>query len=234
MISSLLGSRRFAPMLWCQFFAALGDNLLKNSLALLVLFELGEERQGGALVTLAGAIFILPSFILSALGGQLADRFDKAKVAQQVKLAELCATTIAAGGVLIHSIPLMFAAVFLFGVLAALFGPVKYGILPDQLREEELTAGNALIEAATFFAILIGTIGGSLAAKELHGAFAVPNFVIAALMVTISLASWLSALMIVPTGAAAPSLVIDRNPLTSTFTLTSSLRREHRLWVGAR
>ncbi len=82
MIASLMRSRRFAPMFWCQFFAALGDNFLKNTLALLVLFELGKE-EGGAAVTLAGALFILPFFFLSALGGELADRFDKAGVAQK-------------------------------------------------------------------------------------------------------------------------------------------------------
>ena len=82
MIASLMRSRRFAPMFWCQFFAALGDNFLKNTLALLVLFELGKE-EGGAAATLAGALFILPSFFLSALGGELADRFDKANVAQK-------------------------------------------------------------------------------------------------------------------------------------------------------
>src|SRR5260370_19551665 len=163
MIASLIKSRRFAPMFSCQFFAALGDNFLKNALTLLVLFEFGKE-EGGSMVTLGGVVFILPFFVLSALGGQLADRFDKAEVAQKIKLAEMGATVIAAAGVILHSIPVMFAAVFLFGVLAALFGPVKYGILPDQLREAELTAGNALIEAATFLAILLGTIGGGIAA----------------------------------------------------------------------
>ena len=75
MIASLMRSRRFAPMFWCQFFAALGDNLLKNTLALLVLFELGKE-EGGSAATLAGALFILPSFFLSALGGELAFQPD--------------------------------------------------------------------------------------------------------------------------------------------------------------
>src|ERR1700721_955954 len=181
MIASLMRSRRFAPMFWCQFFAALGDNFLKNTLALIVLFELGKE-EGGAAATLAGALFILPSFFLSALGGELADRFDKAKVAQSVKLAEMGAATLAAAGIFWHAIPLLFVALFLFGVLSALFGPVKYGILPDQLRESELTGGNALIEAATFAAILLGTIGGSIAAAHLDAPFSRARLVVALLL----------------------------------------------------
>ncbi|MBV8428938.1 MAG: hypothetical protein JOZ88_17005, partial [Hyphomicrobiales bacterium] len=125
MIASLMRSRRFAPMFWCQFFAALGDNFLKNTLALVVLFELGKE-DGASAVTFAGALFILPFFFLSALGGELADRFDKARVAQKVKLAEMGAAGVAAVGILWHAIPLLFVALFLFGVLSALFGPVKY------------------------------------------------------------------------------------------------------------
>ncbi|MFI5014447.1 MAG: acyl-[ACP]--phospholipid O-acyltransferase [Hyphomicrobiales bacterium] len=232
MIGSLIKSRRFAPMFWCQFFAALGDNFLKNTLGFLVLFEMAKD-EGGYLLTLGTAIFILPSFVLSALGGQLADRFDKAKVAQRVKLAEVGATSIAAAGVILHSVPAMFAAVFMFGTLAALFGPVKYGILPDQLRENELTAGNALMEAGTFLAILLGTVGGGFASKEIHAAFSGATYPVAALMVAISTASWASALLILPTGSAAPTLAINRNPWTSTVSLISTLRAERRLWVGA-
>jgi acyl-[acyl-carrier-protein]-phospholipid O-acyltransferase / long-chain-fatty-acid--[acyl-carrier-protein] ligase len=232
MIGSLIKSRRFAPMLWCQFFAAVGDNFLKNALALMVLFELGE-KEGGAVVTLAGAVFILPFFALSALGGEVADRFDKAQVAQKIKLAEMGAAGIAAIGVVLHSIPILFAALFLFGVLSALFGPVKYGILPDQLREDELTAGNALIEAATFLAILVGTIGGGIAAAQLDGTFTLPALIVAVIMVAVAAASWGSSLFICETGPAAAELQITRNPWTSTVTLIAALRAEKRLWHGA-
>ncbi len=232
MIASLMRSRRFAPMFWCQFFAALGDNFLKNTLALLVLFELGKE-EGGSAATLAGALFILPSFFLSALGGELADRFDKAQVAQRVKLAEMGAATLAAAGIFWHAIPLLFAALFLFGVLSALFGPVKYGILPDQLRESELTGGNALIEAATFAAILLGTIGGSVAAAHLDVPFSRGSLVVAFLLIAVSLGSYGSSLFIRPTGPAAPQLKITRNLLVSTLSLVLSLRVDRRLWIGA-
>src|SRR5437762_1694731 len=87
MFAKLLSSRRFAPLFWCQFFSAFNDNFLKNSLVFLILFKLsGADSE--ALITLAGAIFIFPFFILSALGGEIADRFDKALIARRLKFTE--------------------------------------------------------------------------------------------------------------------------------------------------
>ena len=88
MFQSLMTSRKFAPLFWCQFFSALNDNFVKNALGILVLYKIGGE-QGAALVTLAAAVFIAPFFVLSALGGELADRYDKAWLARRLKLAEI-------------------------------------------------------------------------------------------------------------------------------------------------
>ncbi len=140
---------------------AFNDNFLKNALAFLILFGIGgsagrgEDPHAGVLVTLASAVFIGPFFILSGLGGQWADRYDKALVARRLKFAEIFAAACAVIGFLLHSVPILFVALGLFGTIAALFGPIKYGILPDHLRREELPAGNALVEAATFLAILL-------------------------------------------------------------------------------
>src|SRR5437660_6377313 len=156
MASHLMTSRRFAPLFWCQFFSAFNDNFLKNALVILILFKLGGSH-GGELVALAGATFIGPFFFLSGLGGQLADRFDKAVVARRLKLAEIAVAGLAVTGLAAHSIVLLFAALGLFGVIAALFGPIKYGILPAHLAREELPAGNAFVGGATFLAMLFGT-----------------------------------------------------------------------------
>src|SRR5215203_1868287 len=165
MSTSLMTTRRFAPLFWCQFFSAFNDNFLKNALVFLILFKIGGENAE-ALITLAAAVFILPYFFLSGLGGQLADRYDKSIVAQRLKLAEIGVAAIAVIGFAAHSVLVLFLALFLFGVIASLFGPIKYGILPDHLAREELPAGNALVEGATFLAILLGTIVGGLAAKD--------------------------------------------------------------------
>ena len=109
--------------------------------------------NSAVLITIAGATLIAPFFFLSGLGGELADRYDKAFVAQRIKLTEIGAAIVAVEGFAFHSLTLLFLAVFMFGTLASLFGPIKYGILPDLLERRELPSGNALIEGGTFLAI---------------------------------------------------------------------------------
>ena len=128
MFKSLMTSRKFAPLFWCQLCSALNDNFLKNALAMLILFGLGGAggaagEHGGMLITVSGIVFIAPFFILSALGGELADRYDKAFVAQRIRLCEIPIAALAATGFFLHSVPILFVALGLFGVVAALFGP---------------------------------------------------------------------------------------------------------------
>jgi len=115
MFVRLLSSRRFAPLFWCQLCSALNDNFLKNSLAMLILFGLPDsarmagERQA-VLITLSGVVFIAPFFLLSALGGELADRYDKALVARSIRLAEIPIAALAAVGFFVNSVPILFVA----------------------------------------------------------------------------------------------------------------------------
>jgi acyl-[acyl-carrier-protein]-phospholipid O-acyltransferase/long-chain-fatty-acid--[acyl-carrier-protein] ligase len=226
MFNALITSRRFAPLFWCQFLSALNDNFVKNALVILILFKIGSQ-SGGALVALAGAVLVAPFFILSGIGGELADRYDKAVVAERLKRWEIPVAVIAAFGFVTHSVPVLFLALGLYGVIAALFGPIKYGILPALLAPRELPAGNAFVESATFAAILIGTIGGGLAASDANGVW-----VLAALVIGLAVLCWFSASLIPKMGAAAPDLAIDFNPITSTSALIRHLRSDRRLWVG--
>ncbi|MEM9591705.1 MAG: hypothetical protein AAF967_10250, partial [Pseudomonadota bacterium] len=115
MSNSLMTSRRFVPLFWTQFLSAFNDNFLKNALILLVLFQVSAAGSS-VLVTLAGAVFIAPFLFLSALGGQLADRHDKAKIARRLKLAEIGAACVAVAGFVTQSLPTLFVALFAFGV----------------------------------------------------------------------------------------------------------------------
>jgi len=223
----LLLSRRFAPLFWCQFFAAFNDNFLKTALVFVILFR-SDTRDTEALITFASAVFIAPYFFLSGLGGQLADRYDKAWVAQRIKFAEIFVAALAAWGYVQTSLPLLFIALAGFGVLAALFGPIKYGILPDHLHRTELPTGNALVEGATFVAILLGTLAGGLAAR--NGSEAGP---FAALVISFAIACWIAALLIPATGEGAPGLKIAINVVTSTTAMIRYLRADQRLWWGA-
>ncbi len=220
-------SRRFAPLFWCQFFSAFNDNYLKTALVFLILFRIGGAH-GEALITLAGATFISPYFFLSALGGELADRYDKALVAQRLKLAEIVVACIAVLGFVLSSLPVLFMALFGFGVIASLFGPIKYGILPDHLPTASLPSANALVEGATFIAILTGTIAAGITSAAGGDVTA-----ISAVIVAFAFACWLSSLMIPPSGEGAPALVVSRNIVKSTTALIRHLRSDARLWWGA-
>jgi acyl-[acyl-carrier-protein]-phospholipid O-acyltransferase/long-chain-fatty-acid--[acyl-carrier-protein] ligase len=226
MIKQLMSSRRFAPLFWAQFCSALNDNMLKNALVIMILYGVASGH-GDSLVTVAGAVFIFPFFVLSALGGELADKYVKATVARRLKFAEIFAASFAAAGFFLHSVPLLFVALGLFGVIAALFGPVKYGMLPDQLTVPELSTGNALVEGATFMAILIGTIAGGLfVTGSSHMGW------ISFAVVALSVICWVFASRIPATEPSAPALEITRNPWKSTMALLKTLRAERRLWDG--
>ena len=153
----LLTARRFAPLFVTQFLGAFNDNLLKSAMGIVVTFRLAEQSGLGSasLVMLAGAVFIAPFFLFSGASGTLADRVDKSFIARIVKVAEIGIMTLGAVGLWRESVPLLFAALFCLGTHSTVFGPIKYALLPQHLREDELVAGNALIEAGTFLAILL-------------------------------------------------------------------------------
>ncbi|MBL0370471.1 acyl-[ACP]--phospholipid O-acyltransferase [Rhizobium sp. KVB221] len=223
---NLMTSRKFAPLFWTQFLSAFNDNFLKNTLIFVIMAQLAAE--GAALVTLAGGIFILPFLLLSALGGQLADKFDKAKMAELLKRAEIGVAAIAVAGIAFSSIWILMLALFGFGVVSALFGPIKYGILPDHLERKDLPKANAWIEGGTFIAILTGTITAAVAFSDKGSVW-----VFGPMMMGLAVLCWLASRMIPATGAKAPDLVIDRNVLRSSYTLVNEIRADKRIWRSA-
>jgi len=159
---ALLGTRRFLPFFITQLLGAFNDNIFKQSLILAILFKLSVSADRDLLVNLCALLFILPFFLFSALGGQFGEKFAKDALIRAIKLAEVVIMLVGAGGFLLDNLYLMLAALFAMGTHSALFGPVKYSILPAALREQELVGGNALVEMGTFLAILAGTIGAGL------------------------------------------------------------------------
>ncbi len=210
----LLKQKRFAPFFATQFLGAFNDNLFKNALVVLLTFQAVRwtTLKPELLANLAAGIFILPFFLFSATAGQLADKYDKARLARLVKVLEMAIMGVAAAGFFLTSLPVLMGALFLLGCHSTLFGPVKYAILPQHLREEELVGGNALIEAGTFVAILIGTLaGGLLAGSVAHPVWiAVGGFVVA-------LAGYLTSRGIPAAPAPAPELKVNLNPLSETW-----------------
>jgi acyl-[acyl-carrier-protein]-phospholipid O-acyltransferase/long-chain-fatty-acid--[acyl-carrier-protein] ligase len=227
MFGELMISRRFAPLFWCQFLSAFNDNFVRQMLVMLILFRFGGG-DAGSKVTLAIGIFILPSMLLSALGGELADSHDKALIARWLKFAEIFIQLIAAVGFYFSSLPLLYMALFGLGVIAALFGPIKYGILPDHLRREELVSGNALVEGATFAAIICGLIAGGFAAAEGRATWSV-----VLQLALVGLACWGASCFIPKTGVGAPGLKVNFNLFASTRDILRELKGDDRQWVGA-
>jgi len=211
----LLRERRFAPFFWTQFFGAANDNVFKNAFVVFVTFEAAASLQYDAatIVNLIGAIFILPFMLFSATAGQLADKLEKSRLIRWIKLFEIAIMAIGAVGFWQQSVPLLFTALALLGVHSTLFGPVKYAILPQHLRTEELTGGNGLVEMGTFVAILLGTIaGGLVVAIKPHGLVTAGVLVLA-----IAAAGWLTSRAIPSTPAVAPDLSINWNPVSETW-----------------
>lgn len=161
---ALLGKKRFLPLFATQYLNAFNDNFYKMAMVVLITYSIlqGGEAEEAYYNALAGAIFILPFFLLSAISGQIADSIDKTRVIRWVKTAEIGIMLVGAAGIWLHNIPILFAALFAMGVHSTFFGPIKYGILPQHLKEEEVLGGTGLVEAGTYIAILTGTIVGGI------------------------------------------------------------------------
>jgi len=211
---ALLGTRRFLPLFLTQFLGALNDNLFKNALVILITY-VAAERAGGnpqILVTVAFGVFIVPFFLFSATAGQLADKYGKAGLIRLVKLAEVVLMGTAAVGFVLQSTAFLLAVLFLMGAQSTFFGPLKYGILPDQLAAHELIGGNALISAATYLAILLGTLLGALLVVQTQGIAMVATTVVA-----LAALGWTASLFIPRTAAANPAIVPGYNVLAETW-----------------
>lgn len=201
----LLRERRFAPFFATQFMGALNDNVFKIGFTSLVTYQTakfsGVDPKTAAF--LISAIFILPFVLFSATAGQLADKYDKARLTRFVKSFEIALMAVGAAGFVTHGAPLLYLCTFMMGMHSTLFGPVKYSYLPQHLNDHELVGGNGLVEMGTFVAILIGTIVG------------------------IALVGRVAAAGVPATPAPQPKLAINWNPFSETWR-NLKLARENR------
>ena len=149
----LLRTRRFLPIFVTQFLGAFNDNLFRTSMVMLVIYGIYRDaEQEATFSAIAGGLFILPFFLLSALAGQLADAIDKASIVRIVKTAEILIMIFGAAGLLLHNVPLLLVALYAMGVHSTFFGPIKYAILPQHLGKDEVLGGTGLVEAGTYIA----------------------------------------------------------------------------------
>lgn len=221
---TLLKTVRFLPLFMTQFLGALNDNVFKNALVILIAYRLSSLAglNSQILITLAAGIFILPFFLFSATAGQLADKYEKSRLISIIKLFEIILMALATLGFYLQSVGVLMTVLFLIGAQAAFFGPVKYAILPEQLKENELIAGNGLVEAGTFIAILLGTILGGVLILRQHG-----EYIISAMILIIAVTGWIASLFIPKTHSQSVAK-INYNLIKETFELVcySKKRRD--------
>jgi MFS family permease len=221
---ALLGVRRFLPFFLTQFFGAFNDNLFRIAFVVSVTYgATAASNDASVLSNLAQGLFILPFFLFSALAGQLADKYEKSRLIRQTRLAEVILMCCAAAALYIGNVPTLLALLFLLGVLATIFGPLKYSLMPQHLRPSELVGGNALVDSGTFIAILLGTILGGLLAPAADGEPAAiggnANIVAAVAIVVVAIGTYVCSRFIPRAEATDPGLKVNFNPFTATWQL---------------
>jgi MFS family permease len=219
----LLRTRRFLPIFTTQFLGAFNDNLFRTAMVMLVIYGIYRDaEQEAAFSAIAGGLFILPFFLLSALSGQLADCHDKAKIIRTVKTAEIVIMLFGAAGLLFQNVPLMLLALLSMGVHSTFFGPIKYAILPQHLEEDQVLPGTGLVEAGTYIAILMGTLAGGIVMAE-HAAMGV--LLVAAL-------GWLAGRQVPPAPPMVDDAGVDFHVVRSSIKLVSDTMHVRRLFLA--
>ncbi|HEU4592835.1 MAG TPA: MFS transporter [Steroidobacteraceae bacterium] len=220
---ALLGTRRFLPFFLTQFFGAFNENLFRNALVVSLTFGASVAASDAVMLTnLSQGLFILPFFLFSALAGQLADKYEKSRLIRQTRLIEVVLMICAAVALYFGHLPSLFTLIFLLGVLATIFGPLKYSLMPQHLRQSELVGGNALVDSGTFLAILIGTISGGLLAPASTGETAAigsgtAHITAAVVMVVIAIGTYVCSRFIPRAEATDPALKVNFNAFTATW-----------------
>lgn len=222
---SLLGTRRFAPFFLTQLLGAFNDNVFRNATLALITVHMGLNTADQSTYTnLAPALFILPFFFFSGTAGQLAEKYEKTRIIRAVKLFEIVVMAIAAWGFYAHQAGLLLVVLFLMGLHSTVFGPIKYAILPQALKPEELTGGNGLVESGTAMSILLGMmlgIGLMNSGDPLPASIAV---------ISIALVGYAASRLIPAAPATAPEIRVNWNPITSSLPIIGLCRRQPAVW----
>ncbi len=225
----LFKTKRFAPLFITQFLGAFNDNVFKNALVVLITYDVGVRAgwQPGILVLIAAGIFILPFFLFSAMAGQYADKLEKSAMIAKIKLVEIFLMILAAVGFFMGNLYLLMVVLFMMGTQSTFFGPIKYSILPDHLKEDELIGGNGLIEMGTFLAILLGTIIGGLLIMADFGIE-----IVSALVISISVLGYLACKKIPEAPGVSPDLEINFNFIGETFNILAKAKAKRRVFLS--
>ncbi len=225
----LLVERRFLPFFVTQFLGAFNDNVFKNALIILIAFQGAQfsDIATDTLTNLSAGLFILPFFLLSATAGQLIDKTEKSLSMRRIKLLEIVIMLCAAWAFSTGQLYLLIALLFMMGAQSTLFGPAKYSYIPQHLDDNELIAGNALVQMGTFIAILIGTMAGGLLIAQDDG-----RVLVAMVLVAIAVLGFIASLAIPVTPSPCPDLKINWNIFSETWRNIAFIRRNRTVFLS--
>lgn len=226
----LLKERRFLPLFTTQFLGAFNDNLFKTALVLFATYQVfNDPQQESYFNALATGLAILPFFVLSALSGQLADTYDKARIIRIVKTAEIGIMLFGGAGIYVAKqgytnigIGMMLGAVLMLGIHSTFFGPIKYAILPQHLKDDEVLGGTGLVEAATYLSILMGTVIAGWVSVETAGF----------LTLAVAAVGWFTGRLVPSAPRAGPMLDVNYNPATASWRLVAATMHIPRLFLA--
>lgn len=225
----LFKTSRFLPLFVTQFFGAFNDNALKNAFLIWFTYDVAVHNNLDAslMVTLAAGLFIFPFFLFSATAGQIADKFEKSWLTKKIKQVEILLMIACAVCFFIHSVYGLLIVLFLMGAQSAFFGPIKYSLLPEHLKDSELISGNGFIEGGTFLSILLGTIFGGLIIPTKHGVELLSIF-----LIIFSFIGWIASKFIPKSPIGDCDLKINWNIARETWKIIGYARKERTVWLS--
>jgi predicted MFS family arabinose efflux permease len=203
---ALLRSRRFLPLFLVQFLGALNDQTYQKAFVALVTFRLADrvDMPLEMLGVIASGLFILPFVIITPTAGQIADRVDKAKMLRWVKFSEIVVMGFAVLGFYLQDIVFLYAVLFFMGAQSAMFAPIKYSVLPQYLKPDELVGGNGLVQASTFLAIIFGAIAGNELILNDTGVW-----IVSVVVIVVAVSGFVASLYALPARPTGPAEPVD-------------------------
>ena len=226
-LSQLLASRRFGPFFATQFLGAFNDNVFRQALILLIASGVVAGASVNTLNNVGLALFIVPFFLFSALAGQIADKYEKSMLVRRIKLAEILIMGVGAAGFFFDAVSFLLAVLFCMGLQSTFFGPIKYSIIPQHLKQQELISGNALVEMGTFLAILLGSISGVI--LKMSGT---PEWLAPVAVIALAVFGYLAARQIPSAPPADLGLKMNWNLFSETLDILRSARQVRSVWMS--
>ena len=226
-LSQLLASRRFGPFFATQFLGAFNDNVFRQALILLIASGVVAGASVNTLNNVGLALFIVPFFLFSALAGQIADKYEKSMLVRRIKFAEILIMGVGAAGFFFDAVYFLLAVLFCMGLQSTFFGPIKYSIIPQHLKQEELVSGNALVEMGTFLAILLGSISGVILKMD-----GTPGWLAPVAVIALAALGYFSARQIPAAPPADPALKMNWNLFSETLDILRSAREVRSVWMS--